>query len=84
MEKQLQEEQNNIRMMKLLQGSVSNQLLTPINVINQFAESLLMKEYRKDRKLSKTLKLIQNSSKLLMCHAKDLLDIQLIEQDANI
>ena len=81
---QLREEQNNQKMQKLLQGSVSNQLLTPINVISQFTEMLLKKEYKKDKKLAKILKIIQNSSKLLMCHTRDLLDNQVFELEQNL
>ena len=53
-------------------------MMTPLNGIANFSE-LLMKGKIGERQIRKTAFLIKSSVKLLQCHTRDLLDLNLLE-----
>ena len=65
---------------KMLAASVSSNMMTPLNGILNFSQ-ILMKPSAKmpEKKRQETAYLINSSAKLLQCHTKDLLDLNLLE-----
>ena len=80
--KQLQEERQKVKMMKMLNATISQDILIPILNIKLFADELLkVSEKRDNAQMIKYHRLISDASKLVSCRMKDLLDKSLIEQN---
>ena len=72
---QLQEERQKVRMIKMLQATVSHDLLNPINNIKLFADSMLTHALKKNyREMRRSHTMIVDSTKLAQSRFKDLLD----------
>jgi K+-sensing histidine kinase KdpD len=69
-------------MMKMLHATVSHDMTTPVSSIRVFADELVeaVKE-RNEGQIKKYHQMICDSSKLVSCRMKDLLDMNLIEHN---
>lgn len=68
--------------MKMLHATVSHDMMAPILNIQFFADKMLKSgEQRNIEELRRFYQLIVNSSKLVYCRMKDLLDQNLIEHN---
>lgn len=65
-------------MMKMYQESISQYMIVPINGLVKFSDALLSKKTPSDEK-KQLSRMINNCSKLLMCHVHDLLDNRVLE-----
>ena len=70
-------------MMKMLHATVSHDMMNPISAITMFADELVSSVKEGDNtSVEKYHKIICDSSKLVSCRMKDLLDMNLIERNS--
>lgn len=77
---QLQEERRKVQLMKTLHQTLSHDIMSPIENIKCFANSMKRKAFLKDREgIDKYHRLIVNQSQIVYNRMKDLLDQGLID-----
>lgn len=81
-QQELIEQRERVQMMKMLQASVSHDMMNPIGTIEMFVDEMLKCGKRNDvSKMTKYSLLINDALKLVTCRMKDLLDQNLIENN---
>lgn len=80
---QLQETRQKVRMMEMLQATVSHDLISPVNNIKLFADSMLQHALKRNiREVRRSHTMIVDSARIAQCRFKDLLDQSLIENNS--
>lgn len=72
-------------MMKLLNATVSHDIISPINIIKNFVEEMLQQSLQQNEKGTRRYyQLIMDTHQLVTCRMQDLLDQSLIEHNCFI